>query len=447
MDWFQEYRARLTAPEVAVGEIRSGQRIFCQGGAANPIPLMDALVARAEELSDVEIVHLHTEGPAPHVDASMEGHLRLNALFVGSNVRQAVNEGRADTVPIHLSQIPDLFRKGILPVDVALVQVSPPDEHGFCSLGVSVDCAKPAADSAKVVIAEVNRRMPRTLGDSFLHVSRFRWIVETDRPLPEVHRTPGNEVISRIGQFVAGLIEDGSTLQMGIGAIPDAVLSYLTDRRHLGIHTEMFSDGVMELVELGVITNELKTLHRGKIVAAFIMGTQELYNFVHNNPMIEMHSIDYTNDPFVISRNERMVAINSAIQVDLTGQVCADSIGYRIYSGFGGQVDFIRGAARSNGGKPIIALPSTAKDGSISRIVAHLDEGAGVVTTRADVHYVVTEYGVAHLHGKNIRQRARALIDIAHPRFREDLERKAYEVRYLPRVFPAVGLHTDPSQG
>ncbi len=443
MDWFREYRSKLTTPERAIAEIGSGQRVFLQGGAANPIPLVEALVKRASELENVEIVHLHTEGPAPHVDPSMEGHLRLNALFVGANVRQAVNEGRADAVPVHLSEIPDLFRKGILPVDVALVQVSPPDEHGFCSLGVSVDCAKPAADAAKVVIAEVNRRMPRTLGDSFLHVSRFRWVVETDRPLPEIQRATGGEVVARIGRQVAELIEDGSTLQMGIGAIPDAVLSFLTGHRHLGVHTEMFSDGVMELVERGVITNERKSIHRGKIVAAFILGTQRLYEFVHNNPMIELHSIDYTNDPFIISRNDRMVAINSAIQVDFTGQVCADSIGYRIYSGFGGQVDFIRGAARSNGGKPIIALPSTAKDDTISRIVARLDEGAGVVTTRADVHYVVTEYGVAYLHGKNIRQRVRALIDIAHPKFREELERRAREVRYLPRVFPGVTLRTD----
>ncbi|MEK7282238.1 MAG: acetyl-CoA hydrolase/transferase C-terminal domain-containing protein, partial [Acidobacteriota bacterium] len=327
-----------------------------------------------------------------------------------------------------------------LPLDACLIQVSPPDEHGYCSFGVGVDCTMAAADVARMVLAQVNSEMPRTLGDSFIHVSKLDRIVEVSRPLLELPRRPVDEMHRRIARHVAGLIEDGSTLQMGIGGVPDAVLACLGDRRDLGIHTEMFSDGVMELVEAGVVNNDRKTLHRGKIVSAFLMGSRKLYDFVHNNPIIEMHPTEYTNDPFIIAANDRMVAINSALQVDLTGQVCADSMGTNIYSGVGGQVDFIRGAARSKGGRPIIALPSTARAGTVSRIVPVLDPGSGVVTTRADVHYVVTEHGVASLHGRTLRQRAEALIAIAHPGFREELFEFAVQNHYLDRSARAPAL-------
>jgi acetyl-CoA hydrolase len=347
-------------------------------------------------------------------------------LFTGQNVRQAVNEGRADYVPIYLSEIPRLIASRELPVEVALIHVSPPDEHGFCSYGVGVECTKAAAEVARSVIAVVNRRMPRSLGDSFIHVSRLTHVVEVDRPVVELPQAgPVGDVARAIGANVAELIEDGSTLQMGIGEIPDAVLLFLKQKRNLGIHTEMFSDGAVELFESGVINGEAKTLHRGKIVASFVLGTRRSFDFLDNNPFVEFHPSDYVNDPFVIAQNEKMVAINSALSVDLTGQVCADSIGRQIYSGFGGQVDFIRGAARSKAGKPIIALPATAKDGALSRIVDVLAEGAGVVTSRADVHYVVTEHGVARLHGRSLRERARELIRISDPRFREELERAA----------------------
>jgi 4-hydroxybutyrate CoA-transferase len=341
-------------------------------------------------------------------------------------VREAVNDGRADFVPVHLSEIPDLVRSGDLAVDVALIHVSRPDEHGFCSYGVGVECTKAAAERARTVIALVNRRMPRSLGDSFIHASRLTHVVEADRPIREL---PGagrvGPVARAIGEHVAALIENGSTLQMGIGEIPDAVLLLLAGKRELGIHTEMFSDGVVELFERGVITGEAKTLHRGKIVASFVLGSKRTFDFLDNNPVVEFHPTDYVNDPFVIAQNERMVAINSALAVDLTGQVCADSIGCSIYSGCGGQLDFMRGAARSKGGKPIIALPSTAKEGRLSRIVDVLGAGSGVVTTRADVHYVVTEYGVASLHGRSLRERASALIEIAHPDFRAELRQAA----------------------
>jgi acetyl-CoA hydrolase len=367
----------------------------------------------------------------------MEGHFRHNALFIGKNVRHAVNEGRADFTPIFLSEIPGLFTRGILPIDVALVHVSPPDEHGFCSFGVGVECTKPATEVAKVIIAQVNPNMPRTLGDCFIHVDKFTYCVECDVPLKELPQVDLNTtadeqaVFEKIGRNIAGLIEDGSTLQLGIGAIPDAVLRCLGGKKHLGMHTEMFADGVIKLVEEGILTNERKTLHPGKIIVSFVLATRPLFDFIDNNPIIEFHPSNYTNDPFIIAQNEKMVAINSALAVDLSGQICADSIGYSFYSGFGGQVDFIRGAARSKGGKPIIALPSTAKDGNISRIVPHLAEGAGVTTSRGDVHYVVTEYGIADLYGKTIRQRVRALIDIAHPAFREELERFGVEHKYL----------------
>jgi len=359
------------------------------------------------------------------------GHFRHNALFVGSNVREAVSAGRADFTPIFLSEIPRLFTTGRLPIDVALINVTPPDEHGFCSFGISIDCAKPAAENAKIVLAQTNTEMPRTLGDSFIHVSKLNYIVETSVPLLEMHPVVISDVHREIGRNVASLIEDGATLQIGIGAIPDAAVLFLKDKRHLGVHTEMFSDAVMELVEAGVITNERKTIHRGKIISTFILGSHRLYGFVGNNPVVEMHPVDYTNDPALIAQNEKMIAINSAIQVDLTGQVCADSIGFRFYSGIGGQLDFIRGASRSKGGKPIIALPSTAAGGTRSRVVLSLDPGAGVVTTRGDVHYVVTEYGIADLYGKTVRQRAKALIEIAHPKFQEELWEAAWEHRYV----------------
>lgn len=412
--------ARVASADLAVQAIHSGDRVYVQGGCATPVPLLAALASRAPDLRDVEVVSLHTEGPAPHTDPAVEGHIRHNALFIGANVRTAVNEGRADFTPVFLSDIPGLFRS-TMPIDVALIQVSPPDAHGFCSLGISVDCAKPAADHARSVIAEVNRQMPRTHGDAFIHVTEIDYLVETDRDLLEVPVATASPQLDRIGAYVASLVEDASTLQLGIGAVPDAVLRRLEGHRDLGIHTEMFSDGLVDLVERGVVTNSAKSLHRGKTVTSFVMGSRRVYDFVDDNPAVEFYPASYTNDPVVISRIDRMVAINSAIQVDLTGQVCADSIGHTFYSGIGGQVDFIRGASRSNGGRPIIALPSTAANGKVSRIAAELAPGAGVVTTRGDVHYVVTEYGIADLHGKNIRQRAEALISIAHPDFRDEL--------------------------
>jgi 4-hydroxybutyrate CoA-transferase len=434
MSWTHAYTSGVTTPENAVAQINSGERVFVTGNCSVPKVLLRALVDRAQQLRDVELIQVLSIGEAPYADPSMEGHIRVNSLFISDNVRSAVNDGRADFTPCLLSEIPGLFSSGILPIDVALIQVSPPDEHGFCSLGVEVGVTKTAAQTARLVIAEVNPQMPRTLGDAFIHASKLDHIVEVDYQLPEVRMGELNDVCREIGRHTASLIEDGSTMQMGIGAIPDGVLHNLGGHRDLGIHTELFSDGVVELVEQGVVNNERKTLHPGKIVAGFVLGTQRLYQFVDNNPIIEMHPTEYVNDPFVIAQNERMVAINSAIEVDLTGQVCADSIGTRLYSGVGGQLDFIRGAARSRGGKPIIALPSVVENRQgerFSRIVPVLKSGAGVVTTRNDVHYVVTEYGVADLYGRSIRQRARALIDIAHPDFREELEACAAELKYL----------------
>lgn len=438
--WTDSYRAKVTTAEAAVKSIRSGNRVYIHPGAAEPEELVRALVGRAPELRDVEVLHLLTLGEAGYVRRGLEASFRHTAMFVGANVREAVNTGRADYMPIFLSEIPALFTSGALPIDVCLIQVTPPDEHGFCSFGVGVDCTKTAASVARTVIAEVNTEMPRTLGDSFIHVNRIDAIVEMSRPLLELPRHAAHDIHRRIAEHVAGLIDDGATLQMGIGGIPDAVLACLHDRKDLGVHTEMFSDGVMDLVEAGVITNDRKTLHRGKIVAGFLMGSRALYEFVHDNPIVELHPIEYTNDPYVIAANERMVAINSALEVDLTGQVCADSIGSSIYSGVGGQVDFIRGAARSKGGRPIIALPSTAKEGAVSRIVPILDAGSGVVTSRADVHYVVTEFGVASLHGKTLRQRAEALIAIAHPDFRQRLREVAERQRNADRPSPAPAL-------
>ncbi len=436
MDWTKIYNSRLTTAEQAVKVIQSHDRLFLTGNVSVPKVLLGALVDRAHELEDVEICQALTIGPADYVKPEMEGHLRVNTLFISGNVRKAVQEGRADFTPVLLSEFPLLFKNKVLPVDVAVIHVSLPDEHGFCSLGVEVGLTKSAAESAKIIIAEVNEQMPRTLGDSFIHVSRLTHIVHTDYPIPEMAMGEEGDmqVVENIAGHIAGLIPDGATMQMGIGAIPDAVLGFLKHKRDLGIHSELFSDGVIDLVESGVFTNARKTLHPGKIVAGFILGTKRLYDWVDDNPMIELHRTEYINDPFVVAQNERMVAINSAIEVDLTGQVCADSIGPKFYSGVGGQLDFIYGASRSKGGVPIIALPSTTtlRDGTlISRIAAMLKPGAGVVTSRNHVHYVVTEYGVADLYGKTIRQRALQLINIAHPDFRADLEKQAKELHWI----------------
>jgi 4-hydroxybutyrate CoA-transferase len=410
----------------AVKVIKSGDRVFIHGIAAAPARLIGAMTDRAGELRDVEIVHLHTEGAAPYADPQYAESFRVNAFFVGANVRQAICDGRGDYVPIFLSEIPALFRKGVLPLDVALIHVSPPDRHGFCSLGVSVDIARAAVESAEHVIAQVNPNMPRTIGDALVRVSDIDAFVNVDDPLPEAPIPPLSDIDHAIGRHIAELIDDGATLQMGIGSIPNAVLSALTGHKNLGIHTEMFADGLIPLVESGVVNGACKVKHPGKIVAGFVMGTRRLYDFVDDNPQVLMLDIAYVNDTSVIRRNPKVTAINSAVEVDLTGQVCADSIGTMQYSGVGGQMDFIRGASLSEGGKPIIALPSTTSRGE-SKIAAYLKEGAGVVTTRAHVHYIVTEYGVADLYGKNLRQRAAELVGIAHPDHRESLAHAAHE--------------------
>ena len=429
--WTNIYESRIVTPEAAARVIKSGQRLFLTGNCSVPQKVLGALVEYAPELADVEICQALTVGMTEYVAPEMEGHLRVNTMFISANIRRAVNEGRADFTPVLLSEFPLLFKRGYLPVDAALIHVSPPDEHGFCSLGVEVGLTKSAAESAKIIIAEVNQKMPRTLGDSFIHVSRLNYVVPVDYRLPELPmgEEGPSEIIQKIAGYIAELIPDGATMQLGIGAIPDAVLKYLFEKRDLGIHTELFSDGVVDLVDAGVLTNARKTLHTGKIIAGFILGTQRLYDWVDDNPLIELHPTEYVNDPFVIAQNERMVAVNSAIEVDLTGQVCADSIGTRLFSGVGGQLDFIYGASRSKGGVPIIALPSTAKN--FSRIVTTLKPGAGVVTSRNHVRYIVTEYGVADLYGKTIRQRSQQLINIAHPQFREQLIAEAKAVHYL----------------
>lgn len=410
----------------AVKVIRSGDRVFIHGVAAAPRTLIDAMTRRAPELRDVEIVHLHTEGPAPYSNPENRKSFRVNAFFVGANVRGAVRDGQADYIPVFLSEIPALFRKGILPLNVALVNLSPPDKHGFCSLGVSVDIARAAVESADHVIAQINPRMPRTLGDALVHISDLDVMVDVDEPLHEAAQPVPSEADRAIGNYIAELIEDGATVQMGIGSIPNAVLAALGSHKNLGIHTEMFSDGLIDLVRSGVVNGARKVTHPGKIVAGFVMGTQRVYDFIDDNPQVLMLDIAYVNDTSVIRRNPKVTAINSAIEVDLTGQVCADSIGTYQFSGVGGQMDFIRGAGLSEGGKPIIALPSVTTRGE-SKIAAFLKPGAGVVTTRAHVHYVVTEYGVAYLYGRNLRQRASDLIKIAHPDHRESLEAAAHE--------------------
>lgn len=436
MDWHTSYRSRVTTAKEAVRVIKSGNRIFMTGNVSVPQKLLAALVEYAPELKNVEICQALSVGSADYVKPEMDGHLRVNTLFISANVRKAVWEGRADFTPVLLSEFTLLFKNKVLPVDVAMVHVSPPDEHGFCSLGVEVGLTKSPAESAKIIIAEVNEQMPRTLGDSFIHVSRLTHIVPVDYPISEMPM--GGEGDDKISQKIAGhiadLIPDGATMQLGIGAIPDAVLNFLDNKKDLGIHSEMFSDGVVRLVEQGVINNARKTLHPGKIVAGFVLGTHSLYDWVHDNPLCEFHRQEYVNDPFVIAQNERMVAINSAIEVDLTGQVCADSIGPKFFSGVGGQLDFIYGASRSKGGVPIIAMPASniMKDGTVvSKIVPMLKQGAGVVTGRNHVHYVVTEFGVADLYGKSVRQRVDALIHIACPEFRTDLEKQARELNWI----------------
>jgi acyl-CoA hydrolase/RimJ/RimL family protein N-acetyltransferase len=417
------------SPDSALASLRSGMRVFVGSGCAAPQKLVAALAARGVEVFDVEIVHILTFAGAPYATRELLANFRHNAFFIGPNVREAVNEGVADYTPIFLSEIPALFRRKQVHLDVALVQVTPPDAHGFCSFGVSVDVVKAAVENADYVVAEVNPHMPRTLGDSFVHVSQLDALVQSDLPILEFPNDPPSPEAGKIGEFIASLVEDCATLQTGIGEIPSAVMAALTNKKELGMHTEMFTEAVVPLIEAGVLNCRQKTLLPGKIVASFCFGTRKLYDYIHDNPRFEFRPTEFTNDPFQIARNRRMVAISSAIEVDLTGQVCADSIGGRFYSGFGGQVDFIRGAARSEGGKPIIALLATARDGTVSRIVSRLKSGAGVVTTRADVHYVVTEYGVASLHGKTVRERTLALIHVAAPQFRDELLREARERR------------------
>ncbi|WP_240486910.1 GNAT family N-acetyltransferase [Hyalangium minutum] len=421
LDWRARYADKVVTAEEAIRSMAPGRRILIGSGAAEPVTLVKAMVEQGTHLADNEVVHLLTLGPAPYVEPEHSDRFRHIAFFIGSNVRKAVQEGRADFMPVFLSEIPELIRSRRVRVDVAMIQVSPPDAHGYVSLGVSVDIVRSAVDSATLIIAEVNPRMPRTHGDSFFPVSRFHKLVPVDVPLLEREAEPLDAVAQSIGQHIAALIPDGATLQTGIGKIPDAVMAQLGNHHDLGVHTEMFSDGVMRLVEAGVITGRKKTLLQGKLVTSFIMGSQELYAWAHENPAIEMRPSDFTNDPGTIARNDRMIAINGALAVDLTGQVASDTLGGNFFSGIGGQVDFIRGARRSRGGKPIIALPSTAKGGKVSRIQAALEPGTGVVTSRGDVHYVVTEFGVADLWGKNIRERTLALIDIAHPDFRGEL--------------------------
>lgn len=436
MDWTSIYQSRISTAQDAVRAIQSGNRIFLTGNVSVPQKTLGALVDYAPNLSNVEICQALTIGPGDFVKPELEGHLRINTMFISANVRKAVQNGQADFTPVLLSEFPLLFKRGLLPLDVALIHVSPPDEHGFCSLGVEVGLTKSPAETAKIIIAEVNQQMPRTLGDSFIHVSRLNYIVPVNYPIPEMAMADEGspDIVEKIAGFIAEMIPDGATMQMGIGAIPDAVLKYLHNKKDLGVHSELFSDGVIDLVNEGVLTGARKSLHPGKIIAGFILGTKTLYDWVDDNPLIELHRTEYINDPFVIAQNEKMVAINSAIEIDLTGQVCADSIGPKLYSGVGGQLDFIYGASRSKGGVPIIALPSTTtlKDGTLlSRIAPMLKQGAGVVTSRNHVRYVVTEYGVADLYGKSIRARAKQLISIAHPDFRADLEKQAKELHYL----------------
>jgi acyl-CoA hydrolase len=436
MHWLKEYQDKKKDAATALGIIKSGDRVYLAGNAATPYALLEVLAKRKEELHNVELVHALLAGAGESLTSpDMAGHFTHNGLFLGGGDRALVNEGRAGYVPVILSEIPALFRDGYLPIDVAMLQTSAPDEFGFLSLGVEVLTNKVVVETAKHVIVQINPRMPRSLGNSFIHISQVHAIVEQEAPLFQLPRPKVTDVERKISEHVASIVEDGATLQLGIGGIPDAVLSLLSNRRDLGIHTEMISDGLMEAIEKGIITGAKKTLHKGKVIATFILGSNELYKFANNNPLFELHPVDYTNNPFIISQNDKMTAINSAIEVDLTGQVCADSIGTTIYSGFGGQLDFVRGATRAKGGKPVIALSSTTQNGKVSRIVAMLKPGAGVVTTRGDVRYVATEYGIVNLYGKNIQQRAKTLIEIAHPDFREELTKAAWERKLLTKYF------------
>ena len=429
MNWQEVYKSKVVSPKLAAAKIKSGDRVVTAHACSEPIDVIAAMIETKENYRDVEIVHMVSLGKGQYVKAGMEPYFHHNALFVGGGTRDSIAEGRADYTPCFFYKIPELFKLGTLPVDVAIIQVSTPDEHGFCSYGLSNDYTKPATECSKLVIAEVNTHMPRVMGDNFIHISDINYIVETSNPIIELKPAKIGDIEKIIGENCAKLIEDGSTLQLGIGAIPDAVLLFLKDKKDLGIHSEMISDGVVELVEAGVITNKMKTLHPGKIIVTFLMGSKRLFDFADNNPMISMHSVDYVNDPVVIMQNYKMVCINSCIQVDLMGQVVSESIGLKQFSGVGGQVDFTRGAAMAKGGKSIIAMPSTASKGTKSRIVPLLDEGAAVTTSRNDVHYVVTEYGIAELKGKTLSERGRALIGIAHPSFRVELI-KEWENRF-----------------
>jgi acyl-CoA hydrolase len=424
------WKARAVSPEDAVAHIKSGMKVFIHGAAATPTPLLTALCKRSD-LADVQLYHLHVSGDIPFADPSHEGRFFSISLFVGPALRKPVAEGRADFMPIFLADIPRLFTSRVIPLDAAIIQLSPPDRHGLCTLGTSVDAAKAAADSAPLLIAEINEQMPRTHGNTAVRFDKVSAFIHTNRPLIEHRGDPETHVEAHIGEIIAGLVEDGSTLQTGIGNIPDAVLSRLSDKHDLGVHTEMFSDRVVDLVEIGVITNRFKRIHPNRITTGFVNGTKRLYDFVHDNPTVEFHPSDRVNDTALIRQNDKMIAINSALEIDLTGQVCADSLGHRIYSGIGGQMDFIRGAALSNGGKPIITLPATAAKGTLSRIVPELKPGAGVVTTRGHVHWVVTEFGAVNLHGKTLRERGEALISIAHPDFRPELRKALANIRHF----------------
>ncbi len=430
-DWKEKYKDKIGTAAGAMNLIKSGDSVFIGTGCAQPQHLVNALVEQSSHIYDVHIIHLLTIGTAPYADEKYREKFKMNTFFVADNVRHALAKGIADYTPIFLSEIPDEFENGRIPIDVALISVTEPDVNGLCSFGVSVDIVKSAAANAKYVIAQVNSCMPRTFGDSFIHVNAIDMLVPYNEEMITISVPEPDETLRRIGQNIARLVEDGSTIECGIGRIPHALAESLKDKKDLGIHTEMVSDWIIDLIECGAITCAKKTINRGKVVASFCMGSQRLYDYINNNPFFEFYPTEYVNDVNIISQHEKMVGINVGLEIDLTGQVCSDSLGYKFYSGIGGQVDFIRGCARSRGGKPIIAMPSTAKGGQVSRIVPHLTEGAGVVTTRGDVHYVVTEYGVAYLHGKSIRERALELINIAHPKFRKELLQAAKSQNYI----------------
>ncbi len=430
-DWKSRFTDKITTAAAAMKLVKSGYNIFVGTGCAQPQHLVNALVEYSAGITDAHIIHLLTMGTAPYADERFREKFKMNTFFIAENIRDVLSRGIGDYTPIFLSDIPYQFETGRIPVDVALISVTAPDANGLCSLGVSVDIVKSAAANAKYIIAQVNSRMPRTFGDSFIHINDIDALVAFDEEIIEASVTESDEALRRIGQNIARLVEDGSTIECGIGRIPQALAEFLKNKKDLGVHTEMFGDWIIDLIDCGAITCAKKTLNRGKVVASFCMGTRRLYDYIDNNPFFEFYPTEYVNDPHIISQHEKMVGINVGLEIDLTGQVCADSLGYQFYSGIGGQVDFIRGSAKSRQGKAIIAMPSTAKNGEVSRIVPHLTEGAGVVTTRGDVHYVVTEYGTAYLHGKSIRQRVLSLIDIAHPKFRQKLIQAAKAQKYI----------------